>query len=410
MSHAQNTSDDTTPAIETWPCPVERVTAPPAHHFFGYYDKCPWSVDGRWLAALAAPFMDHDPAANEPATVGVVDLQQDNTFHTLSRTVAWNWQQGCMMRWLPGRPSTMIFNDREGDRYVTASIDLDTGERQMLFDRPTYDISDDGRLVASLNFARVGDCRPGYGYAGVADPNADETQPDDDGLYLLDTQTGRSELVVTIRRAAEIGDHKPGADCKAWFNHLKFSPNRRRLMFLHRWSHAPQSGHKGFETRVMILDVETGEITCVNERRRASHYDWLDDDYMLFFLYHEDGPGYYLIDTRNGQTTSIGAGTFAMDGHCVYRPQRDWFATDTYPKNEQREQPLMLYKPGTGRCVQVGAFHAVPSATGSRRCDLHARWDRAGRQLCFDSTHEGTRQMYVMDVGDVIDSEAQGTP
>ena len=26
------------------------------HHFFGYYDKCPWSKDGRFLLALETDF------------------------------------------------------------------------------------------------------------------------------------------------------------------------------------------------------------------------------------------------------------------------------------------------------------------------------------------------------------------
>ena len=32
------------------------------------------------------------------------------------------------------------------------------------------------------------------------------------------------------------------------------------------------------------------------------------------------------------------------------------------------------------------------------RCDLHPRWRPDGRQIGFNSVHEGTRQIYVMDV------------
>lgn len=32
------------------------------------------------------------------------------------------------------------------------------------------------------------------------------------------------------------------------------------------------------------------------------------------------------------------------------------------------------------------------------RCDLHARWNQTGDQIVFDSTHEGNRQVYVMDL------------
>jgi len=40
--------------------------------------------------------------------------------------------------------------------------------------------------------------------------------------------------------------------------------------------------------------------------------------------------------------------------------------------------------------------------TGEMRCDLHPRWSRQGTQVCFDSVHEGPRQMYVCDVSAVV--------
>ena len=35
-------------------------------------------------------------------------------------------------------------------------------------------------------------------------------------------------------------------------------------------------------------------------------------------------------------------------------------------------------------------------------CDLHPRWSRDGRQVVFDSIHEGTRQIYMVDVRNLI--------
>lgn len=51
------------------------------------------------------------------------------------------------------------------------------------------------------------------------------------------------------------------------------------------------------------------------------------------------------------------------------------------------------------RRLPVGSFF-VPEAYrgGYWRCDLHARWRPDGRQLGFNSVHEGARQVYVMDV------------
>ena len=37
------------------------------------------------------------------------------------------------------------------------------------------------------------------------------------------------------------------------------------------------------------------------------------------------------------------------------------------------------------------------------RSDLHPRWNRDGTQICFDSVHEGTRQVYVLNVKEIVE-------
>ena len=79
---------------------MRAVTALPGHHSFGYYDKCPWDVSGRYLLALRAPFCDRSPEAEDVATLGLVDLHEGDRCRPFAETRAWNWQQGCMLHWL----------------------------------------------------------------------------------------------------------------------------------------------------------------------------------------------------------------------------------------------------------------------------------------------------------------------
>src|SRR5688572_19505976 len=50
-------------------CKATAVTAGPKHHFFGYYDKCPWDKTGRYLLANEVDFCDRQPRPGEPLTV-----------------------------------------------------------------------------------------------------------------------------------------------------------------------------------------------------------------------------------------------------------------------------------------------------------------------------------------------------
>ena len=96
-------------------------------------------------------------------------------------------------------------------------------------------------------------------------------------------------------------------------------------------------------------------------------------------------------------------GSADRDGHCSYSPDRKWVLNDTYPDKDQNRQ-LMLLKVSNGRRYDLNRFHSPPRLTGPFRCDLHPRWDRTGTQVCIDSAHEPTRQLYVLDVAEIIGS------
>ena len=75
--------------------------------------------------------------------------------------------------------------------------------------RAIYTVSPDGTKGLSVNFARIDDTRPGYGYKGGIDPHADAFLPPGDGIFLLDLDTGESKQILDYPTIAKV--EFPGA-------------------------------------------------------------------------------------------------------------------------------------------------------------------------------------------------------
>ena len=53
-----------------------------------------------------------------------------------------------------------------------------------------------------MDFRRLNDVRPGYGYAGLPDPHRDELAPKDAGIWRVDLATGKDELILSLADVA----------------------------------------------------------------------------------------------------------------------------------------------------------------------------------------------------------------
>lgn len=376
--------------------PVRAVTSGPKAHFFGYYDKCPWDMTGRYLLGMEIDYCDRQPEPGEVLTVGMIDLEDGDRFLPIDQTAAWSWQQGTMLQWLGSAPDReIIYNGVDGDRYVSIVRDVQSGESRTL-PRPIYAVDASGTTAVSLDFDRLNRLRPGYGYHALPEAYPDDPAPDSAGIYVMDLASGENELIIPISWAARNEpDGRFADDVHHWFNHLQFNPSGSFFIFLHRW------GIPGtrWGTRMYVARPDGSDIRLIQDTGMVSHFDWRDDRTILAWsTTEEQGDAFFLFDIEDGSIEPMGTDVLPRDGHCSYSPDRRWVLNDTYPDSD-RNQTLMLYRPEDNLRVEVGKFFLPPELKGPYRCDLHPRWNRDGTQVCIDSAHvDDMRQLYVIDV------------
>ena len=102
-----------------------------------------------------------------------------------------------MLQWLPGSDRDIIFNDRDGDKFVSYILDVKTRKRKKL-PLPIYCVSPDARWALATDFRRLYDVRPETGYAGVPDPNRDVAAPSNAGVWRVDLRSGRQDLLIAM--------------------------------------------------------------------------------------------------------------------------------------------------------------------------------------------------------------------
>ena len=90
--------------------PVRQITRGPQFHWFGYYDKLQFSPDNRFVLTNKVSFEHRSPTADDVIEVGMIDLHEKDKWIPLGQSKAWCWQQGCMLQWIPGTASKVIWN------------------------------------------------------------------------------------------------------------------------------------------------------------------------------------------------------------------------------------------------------------------------------------------------------------
>jgi hypothetical protein len=399
-AHLLGSATDTPPAFPA----VRQITHKPGYHWFAYYDKLQFSPDDRYVLSHQVNFEHRSPTPDDVIQIGMIDLHDGDQWTELGTSRAWNWQQGCMLQWVPNTESTIMWNDREEGRFVCHLLDVKTGQKRTL-PRAIYALSPDGKWGISTDFRRLNDTRPGYGYTGIADPNKDVLAPADSGLWRIHLETGEEQLIFSMAQAAAIpytgAPEGFSKNAKHWFNHLLFSPDGSRFIFLHRWK---GEGDKSFVTRLFTINADGSDPYILDPLGRTSHFVWQDPSHVFAWAFHpSNGERFYLFKDKTPEVEVVGKDKMPKNGHNTYVPNTndEWVLNDTYPDEKRLQNPYLYHVP-TDRRVPLGHFYSPAFYTGEWRCDTHPRSSRSGKLVCIDSPHSSGRQLYLIDVSPII--------
>ena len=387
---------------ETLP-PVRAITRGPKFHWFGYYDKLQFDPASRFALGMEVAFEHRSPKPDDTIRIGMVDIEDNDRWIDLGETRAWNWQQGCMLQWLPGSKSQVIFNDFDGRQYVSRILDVRSRETVTL-PGPIYSVSPDARWAVYPDFSRLNDDRPGYGYPNIPDPHANVLAPAKAGIWLMDMKTGNIKLILSFAQIARYpySYGEWGGASKHRFNHLLFSPSGHRFIFLHRRKGGdnPEAGI----TRMFTAAPDGSDLYLLDPYGDTSHFIWRGDTHVMAWAFHPaHGRKFLLFRDKSGELEAVAPEAMPVNGHNTYlnRDGHRWILNDTYPDKDRLQHPY-LYDTRTGRRYPLGHFRSPAEYSGEWRCDTHPRSNRNGKLVCIDSPHAGGRQMHLIEIRGIV--------
>ncbi|HMR34240.1 MAG TPA: hypothetical protein PKA13_23915 [Geminicoccaceae bacterium] len=396
--------------------PIACVTPPCGDFMHSFFDVCPWSASGRYLAVTRLPFVWRYPAPGDLAEVCVIDLER-RSLRVVHRTDGWALQLGAHLHWHPKDDRFLFCNERGAGAGAAVRIDLETGELRR-YDAPIYTIAPDGGWALSPALDLINASQQGY---GVPEPlwRRRRLVPGavgGEGLHRLDLETGRAELMLSIAelvRPLPAAARGPGAT--TYLFHVKIAPDGGRVFQVLRSRGLPDRP-AAWRSSIVTFEPGGGDLRLALPHqdwdRGGHHPSWLPDGRrILMNLAAEDGGGLRFVSFAwDGSDRRELPGGRRGSGHPSIEPTGRLLVTDAY-LNEGFDAPDGL-APLRGVSLPDGserllaALDCGPPDLRARRIDPHPVWSRCGRRLAVNACLGGRRQVLLAEMGGLLDALA----
>lgn len=395
--------------------PIVCVTPPSGDFMHSFFDVCPLSPSGRYLAVTRLPFVWRYPAPGDLAEVCVIDLVE-RSLRAVHRTDGWALQLGAHLHWHPLSDRFLFCNERGGGGGAAVRLDLETGEVRR-YAAPIYAMAPEGRYALSPALDLINATQQGYGVPepllgrrrlGRGGPSAEE------GLLRLDLESGKAETLLSI---ADIVGPLPTASAlrhaTSYLFHVKIAPDGGRIFQVLRSLDLPDRPG-AVRSSIVSFDPGGGDIRLALPHhawdRGGHHPSWLPDGRRILMNLVPAGGDQLRFVTFgwNGGDLRELEGGRRGSGHPSVGPSGRLLVTDAY-LNEgfgaaDGLAPLRGIGIADGRELCLASLDCGPPNLRARRIDPHPVWSRDGRRLVVNACIGGRRQVLLAELGGLLDA------
>lgn len=371
------------------------------------------------------PYEDHLPSPGDVGQIVLIDLESGQE-RVVAETRAWESQMGANINW-GANDHTLFFNDVDTATWTPFAVRLDpiTGERQRLAGS-VYQVSPDGRWLASVSIARMRRTQWGYG-AVIPDDRVPRNigLRDDDGLFLTDAQTGECKLLLSIAEAVEQAKPAVGIDDpekhEIYGFHTKWNAQGDRLIFTIRWYPArPEPrfdviGEPNSPLRFTVFTLRPDGTEICNAvpawqwDKGGHHINFCPDGRHLSMNLNIDREGLRFVTCNLDGTELIKILDHVPgSGHPTVHPDGRHILTDAYATEEvsfgDGTIPLRWIDLETGTeqmLLRIRTGTPYQESEPALRVDPHPAWDRNWSRIAFNAFEAGTRRVFVADLSDL---------
>ena len=403
--------------------------------WFGYYNYDTLNHDKTKLLCNRSHSESNIINKGSYIEVGYYDIP-NGSWNTIGQSDSWNWQQGCMAQWIPGKgnENKVIYNCSKENHLTSCIHDISTGENRYL-DWSIYGLTPDGKFSISLDLERSYWCRA-YHYASVINESKEGRIVHGDGVYKIDLINNTRDLLISIEDIVGFEPDDDFGTMKHWIEHIMVSPSGKQFCFLHRYS--PIDNVLKYKTRLFVANIDGSSMQVIHGWNSFtwSHFGWATDDMFVIYAYKllHFSTGKKEVDQK-GQRTRISStlqfrlkeiirqllpksikqklrgsrqyyqlylkdsnGVFQLrenisgkmmeiDGHPSFTSDGVYMITDSYP-DYRKMRRLFVYNLGNKKRLLLGEF-PENSRYNNAECDLHPKLCKDNSIIGVDTTSTG---------------------